>query len=287
MDIAVFADIHGNYVALDTCINHALEQGISMFLFLGDYVGELAYPEKTMKMLYEYREKYDCTFIKGNKEDYWIDYRENGGKTYSWADNNSTTGMLLYAYKHLSEYDIDFFESLPIQQKMTLDGYKPFIICHGSPYSAREKMSADAERTYEIMDSFEEELIICGHSHEQGKIVHNKRVLLNPGSVGVPFHSAGKSQYLILHGSMEGWKEEFISLEYDIDMIIRDMQEEQLHIHAPYWSYFTKKLLKDGKIGGAQVLSRAMELCREELGKCEWPNIPEIYWERAVKELYE
>ena len=71
MNIAVLSDIHGNYVALQAVIDYAINQGADTFVFLGDYVGELAYPQKTMEMLYSLREKYKCFFIRGNKEDYW------------------------------------------------------------------------------------------------------------------------------------------------------------------------------------------------------------------------
>ena len=47
MEIAVLADIHSNYVALETCMRFALKRGIRKFLFLGDYIGEMAYPERT------------------------------------------------------------------------------------------------------------------------------------------------------------------------------------------------------------------------------------------------
>ena len=67
MEIAVLSDIHGNYVALETCVNYALERGIDKFIFLGDFLGELAYPQRTMKLLYSLKEKYRCWFIKGNK----------------------------------------------------------------------------------------------------------------------------------------------------------------------------------------------------------------------------
>ena len=58
MKIAVLSDIHGNYIALEECINYALDKGIDTFLFLGDYLGELVYPQKTMKFLYSLKEKY-------------------------------------------------------------------------------------------------------------------------------------------------------------------------------------------------------------------------------------
>lgn len=63
MKIAVLSDIHGNYVALQECIKYVLDRGIDIFVFLGDYVGELAYPQKTMDILFHLKEKYNCFFI--------------------------------------------------------------------------------------------------------------------------------------------------------------------------------------------------------------------------------
>lgn len=45
MSIAVLSDIHGNYIALKKCLEYALHKGVNTYVFLGDYVGELAYPE--------------------------------------------------------------------------------------------------------------------------------------------------------------------------------------------------------------------------------------------------
>lgn len=53
MEIAVLSDIHGNYVALERCLEYAFSQNIGTFILLGDYIGELAYPEKTMQILYD------------------------------------------------------------------------------------------------------------------------------------------------------------------------------------------------------------------------------------------
>lgn len=68
MTIAVLSDIHGNYIALEKCIQFALDKGVKRFLFLG----KLALPQRTMKIIYSLREKSQCWFIKGNKEDYWL-----------------------------------------------------------------------------------------------------------------------------------------------------------------------------------------------------------------------
>ena len=114
--IAVISDIHGNYVALERCLDHAASNQANAYLFLGDYVSELAYPERTMRLLYETAQKYPCMFIRGNKEDYWFQFRDRGET--GWEYGNSTSGALLYAYRSLTSRDFDFFSQMPASRKL-------------------------------------------------------------------------------------------------------------------------------------------------------------------------
>jgi len=282
MDIAVLSDIHGNYVALEKCINYALSRNIEKFIFLGDYVGELAYPEKTMRIIYEMSEKYVCYFIKGNKEDYWIKYQNSG---FGWQKNDSTTGSLLYTYNNLTDEDIDFFKGLPISQNIVTENMPQITICHGSPYKVNQKLLPNNDKTIEIMESVYTSIILCGHTHIQNKIEYKGKMILNAVAVGVPLHSNGKSQFLILHEINNIWKEEFVSLEYDVENVIDDIYTSGLDQYAPYWCKVTENLLRNGNISHGTVLAKAMTLCKDETGNCIWPNVPEKYWKRALAEM--
>ncbi|HKM03134.1 MAG TPA: metallophosphoesterase family protein [Lachnospiraceae bacterium] len=285
MDIAVLSDIHGNYIALEHCVNYALSRNIDTFIFLGDYVGELAYPEKTMKLIYEISTRYKCYFIRGNKENYWLNFHENGER--GWQHHNSTTGSLLYTYSHLNKKDLDFFRSLQISQNVYIDDMPEITICHGSPDNVNEKLLANNDKTYEIMDSISSSIILCGHTHIQSKIEHNGKAVLNAGAVGVPIYSNGKTQFLILHAmkKTKSWTSEFISLSYNVDKVIEELHESGLDKHAPYWCSVTKNLLRKGDLSHGTVLARAMALCKEETGNCIWPNVSEKYWKQAVEEM--
>ncbi|GFP75421.1 metallophosphoesterase family protein [Clostridium fungisolvens] len=283
MDIAVLSDIHGNYIALERCLEYAFSRNIDTFIFLGDYIGELAYPERTMKILYEINERYKCYFIKGNKEDYWLKYNAEGEK--GWKDKNSASGSLLYAYNSLTNRDLEFFAKLKSVGEIKFGEVPEITICHGSPEKINEKMLPNDVRTMKVINRVKTPIILCGHSHVQRKIVHNDKCVLNPGAVGVSLFGEGKTQFLILHGSDGIWSEEFISLQYDTSKVIKEMHEAKLYEHAPFWSRVTESILQGGNISHSRVLSRTMEICREETGSCVWPDIPEEYWEKAVREL--
>lgn len=285
-DIAVLADIHGNYVALDQCMKYCRKRGIETFIFLGDYLGELAYPLRTMERIYEIANRYECYFIRGNKEDYWLTYRENGES--GWRDFNSTTGCLFYCYRQLTEREFAFYRELPISMELEIEGFPKLMLCHGSPERTNEKLLPGKDNTYRAMERCGSDIILCGHTHIQEKICHGKKVVLNAGSVGTPIESSAKCQFMILHGECGGWQEEFVDLEYDTERVIADLQEEKMDLHAPGWTKVTKYMLRQKKasdISHGKVLERAMELCEKNEGECIWPQIPEQYWEQAIREL--
>ena len=99
--IAVLADIHSNFEAFRTCIKEAEKRNICDYIFLGDYLGDLACPQKTLGLMAELKNKYRCVFIRGNKEEYWINHRKN--KEEKWESGKSGSGMLCYNYENLKD----------------------------------------------------------------------------------------------------------------------------------------------------------------------------------------
>lgn len=283
MEVAVLSDIHGNHVAFRRCVEYALERNIDTFIFLGDYLGEFPHPGKTMEIIYSLNEKYKCFFIRGNKEDYWISRRYD--ENCVWKDGNSTVGAMKYCYANQTERDIDFFKRLPICREIILEGAAPIMACHGSPERNNEKLLPYHERTESIIDQCPYRYIICGHTHVQNVAEYGNKLVLNPGAAGVSVHSGGKAQFMILRQNIHEWEHEFISLDYDKEKVIKEMHESGLYDMAPYWSQVTEHLILTGEVSHGTVLFRAMDLCMAEEGKCNWYDVPEKYWEKAVEEL--
>lgn len=283
MKIAVLSDIHSNHVALETCIEYAIHQGTDAFLFLGDYLGECGHPEKTMDIIFRLREKYECYFVKGNKEETWLWYINNGPKDLEFG--NSVTGTLLYQYERRTIRTQHFFEKLPLTQVIQWAGFPSIQLCHGSPFVTNQPIKKENEDCYEIIEQCDGDIVLCGHTHRRRVIEYGTKKVYNPGSVGAPLESGGNAQFMILHGADGKWKEEFVDLKYDVERAISVLHDEKLDKYAPYWCQVTEMLLRTGEISHGQVLGNVMEMCREETGKCEWPYIPEKYWKPVLSEL--
>lgn len=163
MKLAIFSDIHSNYVAFRRCVDYIEELGITHIVFLGDYISDGANPQKTMDLVYELREKYTCWFLKGNREEYMLAHR-GGDPRYTWTVS-SATGSLLYTYNNLREKDLDFFASLPTTDTVEIDGYPTFEICHGSLSNTRGVMYPNNAVSLESLSLMKTNLLVGGHIH--------------------------------------------------------------------------------------------------------------------------
>lgn len=284
MKIAVMADIHSNHIALERCIAEAKYRDAEEFIFLGDYLGELAYPERTLELLQALKAEYPCTFIKGNKENYWIDHMAGMHSDWEWKAGTSGSGMLRYTYDRLLPDQIHAFEEMPFTKLMKYDGMPDFVICHGSPFKVNESLREDYDYIDSLTQRLETELTICGHFHIQSQYIKNGKRIVNPGAVGVPLKSGGKTQFMMLYDNAGIWESEFITLEYDVDRAIREMDEEKLSEQAPAWYRVTKAVLIGKNVSQIAVLTKACELCEEEKGSVDWRCIPEKYWQMALNE---
>ena len=132
MDIAVFSDIHANHSAFQACFDKACEKGITNFVLLGDYVTDCPNPQKTMEMIYMMQKFFNVWIVRGNREEYLLDYRKKGES--GWK-KGSASGTLLYTYNNMTDRDLNFFDSLPIYSMWKQKGMPSFELCHGSPNS--------------------------------------------------------------------------------------------------------------------------------------------------------
>ena len=279
LNLAVIGDIHSNHVALETCICHALDRNVDEFLFIGDYISDCPYPQKTMKIIYEMKKRYICYFIRGNREDYMLNHRKNPEERWTYS---SASGNLRYAYENLTDKDFDFFESMDIKGIYEKEGYPTFRYCHGSLTRSNELLMPDHENTKKMMSGLDVDLLIAGHTHIQDSSMYGNKKLIHPGSVGIPWYHDGKTQYAILHGTENGWEEEFFQLPYDVETIINEFEASGLAEKAHFWSKLNIHALKTGDDYTSPCLELAMKLCKEAEGNVTWPDIDEKYWKEAA-----
>lgn len=228
---AIFSDIHSNYHAFRACYADAVGRGAEAFIFLGDYISDLADPRKTMDLVYEIQSQYPTACLRGNRERYMLDCK-NGSASFC---PGSKTGSLLYTYRQLQPRDFAFFESLKIYDVVELNGI-PFEIAHGAKGDDRFLFDGTDDRTEEVLARMKCDYFLAGHSHKQFIRRCGEKTILNPGSIGVPRDYGYLTQYALLKFGGQRVHFELRQIPYDAKATIHRQFESGLVDCAPHWA---------------------------------------------------
>lgn len=230
MTVAVFSDIHGNYHAFKACYDDAIKHGAEQFVFLGDYVSDLADPRKTMDLVYEIRECFPTFCLRGNRERYMLDY-EQGISHFACG---SKTGSLLFTYEQLQPCDLDFFKGLNISDTLEIGGVI-VEIAHATTDDDRCYFEEDDSKVQDIFSKMKTTYLLTGHSHRQYIRTHNEKTILNPGSVGIPQGGTRWPSYALLQVEDGAVSVQLRQVPYDITAAIHAQFENGLVEYSHCW----------------------------------------------------
>lgn len=277
MRIAVLSDIHSNHLALEACMDIIHKSDVDGIAFLGDYVSDCPYPQKTMRIIRNVPPEYKTWFVRGNREDYMLGHRRALAEEWSY---NSQSGSLLYTYENLTGGDLRFFEDMPIGMEVKIDGYPPFSICHGSMQNSRELFVGDCPVTHSVMDEMTTSLLVCGHCHRPYVFTRGAKTILNAGTVGNPINGQTAAQFVMLESDGGEWKYKTVSAPFDTEAEIAEFYESGLIEKANVWSRACIAAMREGRNYNSECVQLVRRMC-EERGlpfNCEelWQEAAEI-----------
>lgn len=273
--VALFADIHSNYYAFKACFESAILNGAESFVFLGDYVSDFADTRKTMDLLYEIKEKYNCYFLRGNRERYMLERRNR----YAEFRKGSKEGSLLYTYKQLVDADLDFFETLKISDRINLFGTE-FEIVHSLMDNDRHYFEKKDDFISSVFSKMSLACFLTAHSHKQYLQKDGYKTIINPGSVGLPRDYNGLSQYAVLNIDNGDVQCEFYQIKYDLKALINSQFESGIIDYAKYWAISVLYDVITGKEYTMKLLHTVLEQSNDNGGVFD-----ESLWKQMAKKL--
>ncbi len=284
MKAAVLSDIHGNYHAFKACYEDARKQEVECFIFLGDYVSDLAEPEKTMDLVYEIQNNYPTICLRGNREGYMLACEE-GTTDFT---RGSKSGSLLFTYEHLRQQDLDFFRSLKISDTIEVGGVQ-MEIAHAAPKDDRCYFEMEDACIEDILAEMKCKFLLTGHSHQQYIRSVEGKTIINPGSVGIPQDGTRWPKYAVLDIQSGEVTCNLREVPYNIGDVIHDQFANGLVDCAKYWAIgilydiitgeeWVLKLLRQAQATGTVHSEEAWHSAAMELGmKLTESEIMEIY----------
>ncbi|HAB60214.1 MAG TPA: hypothetical protein DCE48_05835 [Lachnospiraceae bacterium] len=282
MKVAVISDIHSNHLALEACLRYIEKHGIKKIILLGDYVSDCPNPQTTLKLLRKIRETYEVWCIRGNREEYFI--RHADGYPDGWV-YEANTGNLLYTYENLKKEDIRWFESLSNTGIVEIEGTEPIILAHGSLKNSRELLYENEQNTKDVLESISYKYMLCGHSHKQFSYEYKGKVIINPGSVGVPIGCKKSAHMAVIEWTNHKWEFEFQTIPYDYQQLVEEFEESEMKDKAYLWMRCILRSIEDGVNYAPTCVKKAHDIAAKEMEEVDWNHIPPRYWNEAAEEM--
>jgi putative phosphoesterase len=234
--LGVVSDIHGNLPALEAVVEELEREQLDELVCLGD-VALGPQPSETLSRI----RALGCPVVLGNwdawvldgfpeaKEEPWRRFIEQGEW---WA-------------RKLSLDDRAFIRSF-VQQVELRVGAADVLGFHGSPSSYDDMILATTphEELLRLLDGCEQPVLLCGHSHLQLVRVVEGRLLVNPGSVGLPFRGVPLGELQLI----SPWAEyalvrihngrvsiDLRRTRYDVERMLQDTIQSGVP-HAAWWA---------------------------------------------------
>ena len=181
MRVALISDIHGNYVSLQAVLADIEYQNVDEIICLGDVATLGPQPGKVISTL----KALGCPCVLGNHETFLFDIEL--GRAY--MNEPWFIDSLTWCLDRLSKSDLDYLRTYENFLKFQLDPDVTLLCFHGTPRSNIENLFAvtPPELLDDMLDGHTATIMAGGHTHVQMVRQHNGILIVNAGSVGMPF----------------------------------------------------------------------------------------------------
>jgi putative phosphoesterase len=223
MKIAVLADIHGNFPALEAVTDHIERWKPDLVLVAGDIVNRGPRSQDCFWFLQGKQRDFGWEIIRGNHEDYVISRDDpkdpKSGRKYELFQPAH------FIYQQFNQ-DISALESLPEVISKTTPEQGEIRMVHASMRDNRDGIYPETEE-HELREQIAPPpaVFITGHTHRPLVQTLDRTLIVNAGSVGLPFDGDKRAGYAQITWHRGHWSAEIVRLDYDIAQAEADFYE--------------------------------------------------------------
>jgi putative phosphoesterase len=152
-----------------------------------------------------------------------------------------------WAAAQLTDRHVAFLDALPHPVTVEVDGFGRVVFCHGSPRDDEEVVLVDTrlERWAEAFADLADDVrtVVCGHTHMPFVRLVDRRLVVNPGSVGMPYGRPGGSWALLRDGQVS-----LRHTEVDVDAAVEAVVAGSTYPDAgEFADYFVRSRASDAE----------------------------------------
>jgi putative phosphoesterase len=220
---AFISDIHGNSIALEAVLEDIKKKQIDSIYVLGDLCYRGPDPKRSLSLIRSLQTK----VIKGNADE-WVVRGVNQGEVPEQVIEMMKIERE-WTVAQLDQEDINYLKSLPIELKFDIEDISIHAF-HATPDSLFEIVlpgAGDEILKSKLMSASDADIFINAHIHRPYIRHMDGKILMNIGSVGLPFDGMPKAAYGIVeinHGQIHTSIER---VPYQIEDVVKQYEEVQ------------------------------------------------------------
>ena len=192
--VAVLSDVHGVLPVLDAVLAEPDVQTAELVVVTGDHAAG-PMPVPVLDRLVGLGDR--CLLVRGNADRELVAIR--GG---AWSEHPESR----WAAEQLRGDQLQLLSELPHPVHLEVDGFGTVLFCHGTPRDDEEVVLVDTrlEKWAEVFADLDAEIqtVVCGHTHMPFVRLVERRLVINPGSIGMPYGRPGGAWALLREGQV-------------------------------------------------------------------------------------
>ncbi|MEH1055858.1 metallophosphoesterase family protein [Micromonospora sp. CPCC 206171] len=181
--VAVLSDVHGALPALEAVLAEPDVAAADLIVLTGD-IAAGPQPVEVLDLLVSLGDR--VRWVRGNADRELVEAR---------AGRPSPIDVSNWAAGQLSDDHLALLAALPLTVTLPVDGLGPTLFCHATPRDDEEVVLVDSRpaRWAEVFAGVPAEVraVVCGHTHMPFTRLVDRRLVVNPGSVGMPYGGPG------------------------------------------------------------------------------------------------
>ncbi|MFJ5968104.1 metallophosphoesterase family protein [Streptomyces sp. NPDC093060] len=193
--LAVLSDIHGVLPALEAVLAEPEVAAADRIVLTGDITAG-PQPAEVLDLLRSLGDR--VLWVGGNADRELVEYRR--GERTEIPDPIGP-----FAAQALREDQVDFLAALPRTLTLRVRGLGKVLFCHATPRDDAEVVLVDSrlERWAEVLSGLDPGIgtVVCGHTHMPYVRLAHGRLVVNPGSIGMPYGRPGAHWCLLGPGA--------------------------------------------------------------------------------------
>ena len=194
--VAVISDVHGVLPVLEAVLAEPDVAAADLVVVCGDHAAG-PQPVEVLDALVALGER--AVLVRGNADRELVAHARG-------EDAVVPDPVTPWAAAQLREDQVALLAGLPHPVVVDVEGFGPVVFCHGTPRDDEEVVLVDTrlDRWAEVFADLPAEVatVVCGHTHMPFVRLVDRRLVVNPGSIGMPYGRPGGAWALLRDGGV-------------------------------------------------------------------------------------